>query len=149
MLRRRKPIDGIVNTSVILMLAFFALGMGTFGEKEPSKIPEPDDDFSATVIDQGDLSSEITLFSLDGQTFISGRYGGATVSIPFGNIQEMDFYAKGSDLFATVVMRKRPQVELKMDKDVIFYGQLPYGLFSIKIGEVKKIIITGFTKQER
>jgi hypothetical protein len=149
MLRRRKPIDGIVTTSVILMLAFFALGMGTFGEKEPSKIPEPDDDFSATVIDQGDLSSDLTLFSLDGQTYISGRYGGATVSIPFGNIREMDFYAKGSDLFATLIMRNRPQVELKMDKDVIFYGQLPYGLFSIKIGDVKKIIITGLTKRER
>ncbi len=149
MLGRKKPIDGIVNTSVILMIAFFAIGMGTFGDKEPTKIPEPDDDFSATVIDQGDVSSDITLFSLDGQTFISGRYGGATVSIPFDNIQEMNFYAKGSDLFATVIMRKTPQVELKMDKDRIFYGQLPYGLFSIKIGDVKKIMITGLTKQER
>jgi len=149
MLGRKKPIDGIVNTSVILMIAFFAIGMGTFGDKEPTKIPEPDDDFSATVIDQGDVSSDITLFSLDGQTFISGRYGGATVSIPFDNIQEMNFYAKGSDLFATVIMRKTPQVELKMDKDRIFYGQLPYGLFSIQIGDVKKIMITGLTKQER
>ena len=149
MLRRRSPIVRFLNASVILIIAFFTIGMGTFGEKEPTKIPEPTDNFSATVIDQGDVSSDITLFSLDGQTFISGRYGGATVSIPFDNIQEMDFYAKGSDLFATVIMRKAPQVELKMDKDRIFYGQLPYGLFSIKIGDVKKIIITGLTKQER
>ncbi len=38
---------------------------------------------------------------------------------------------------------------IRMDKDRIFYGQLSYGLFSIKIGDVKKIIIKGLTKQER
>jgi len=149
MLRRKGPVDRIVSTSVVLAIAILAVGMGAFGEKEPTKIPSPDDNFSATVIDQGDVSSDITLLSLDGQTFISGRYGGAMVSIPFDNIQEMDFYARGSDIFATVIMRKAPQVELKMDKDRIFYGQLPYGLFSIKIEDVKKIIITGLTKQER
>ncbi len=149
MLGRKGPVNRIVSTSVVLVITFFAVGMGALGEKEPTKIPEPDDNFSATVIDQGDVSSDITLFSLDGQTFISGRYGGGMVSIPLDNIQEMDFYAKGTDIFATVIMRKAPQVELKMDKDRIFYGQLPYGLFSIKIEDVKKIIITGLTKQER
>lgn len=88
-------------------------------------------------------------FSLEGQTFISGRHGGATVSTPFDNIQEIDLYAKGSDIFAMVIMRKGPQVELKMDKDRILSGQLPYGLFSIKIRDVKKIIIKGLMKQDR
>jgi len=36
-----------------------------------------------------------------------------------------------------------------MDKDRIFYGQLSYELFSIKIGDVKKVIIKGFTEQEK
>ena len=69
--------------------------------------------------------------------------------IPFDNIQEIDLYAKGSDIFAMVIMRKGPQVELKMDKDRIFYGQLSYGLFSIKIRDVKKIIIKGLIEQEK
>ncbi len=145
---RKNFIDRIVNTSAIIIIAFFIIGMGTLGEREPTKIPEPDEDISATIIDQCDVSSDITLFSLEGQTFISGRHGEATVSIPFDNIQEIDFYAKGSDIFAMVSMQKGPQVELKTDKDRIFYGQLPYGLFSIKIGDVKKIIIKGLTKQE-
>jgi len=48
-----------------------------------------------------------------------------------------------------VIMRKGPQVELKMDKDHIFYGQLSYGLFSIKIRDVKKIIIRGLIELEK
>jgi hypothetical protein len=142
-------IKSIVSTIVIIMVAFFTIGMGTLGEKEPTKIPEPKDNFSATIIDQSDVSSEITLFSLEGQTFISGKYGGATVSIPFDNIQGIDLYAKGSDIFAMVIMREGPPVELRMNKNRIFYGQLSYGLFSIKIGDVKKIIIKGLTKKER
>ena len=79
-------INSILNASMIIMIAFFTIGMGTLGEKEPTKIPEPDDNFSAKVVDQCDISSEMTLFNLEGQTFISGKYGGATVSIPFDNI---------------------------------------------------------------
>lgn len=142
-------INSILNASVIIMIAFFTIGMGTLGGREPTKIPEPDDNFSAKVVDQCDVSSEMTLFNLEGQTFISGKYGGAAVSIPFDNTQGIDLYAKGSDIFAVVIMRDGPQVELRMDKDRIFYGQLPYGLFSIKIGDVKKVIIKGFTEQER
>ncbi len=124
-------INSILNASVIIMIAFFTIGMGTLGEREHTKIPEPDDNFSAKVVDQCDISSEMTLFNLEGQTFISGKYGGATVSIPFDNIQGIDLYAKGSDIFAMVIMRDGPQVELRMDKDRIFYGQLSYGLFFI------------------
>lgn len=149
MLRRRHLIDMIVNTCVIIMIAFFTIGWGALGIEAPTKIPEPSDNFSATVIDQTDVSSDITLFSLEGQTFIFGRHGNATVTIPFDNIQEIDFYAKGSDLFAMVIMRKGSQIELKMDKNRICYGQLPYGLFSIETGDVKRIIIRDLIKQEK
>ena len=45
------------------MIAFFAMGMGTLGEERPTKIPEAKDNFSATVIDQFDFFSDLTLFS--------------------------------------------------------------------------------------
>jgi len=50
-------INSIVSASVIIMIAFFNIGMGTFGEREPTKIPEPNYNFSAKVIDQCDVSS--------------------------------------------------------------------------------------------
>lgn len=46
---------------------------------------------------------------------------------------------------------KSTQVELRMDDDRILYdqGQLPYGLFSIKSEDVKRVIIKGLTGQGR
>ncbi|MEA3361279.1 MAG: hypothetical protein U9R17_17995 [Thermodesulfobacteriota bacterium] len=132
-------------TGILLAVIFtFSLfGMGSFDEGITNKIPEPDDNFSAKIIDQNDVSSDITSFSHDGLTFVSGKRGGGFISIPFTNIQCMNFFKKDGNQFATVIMKKEAEVELKMDDDGIFYGRLSYGLFSIKIGEVKKIIING------
>jgi len=145
----RKLIDGTVKTTVMIMIGICTVGMGGLGEEELKKIPEPSDNFSATLIDQRDVSSSITVFSLEGQTFLSGKRGGATVSIPFENIKEIDFYARGRDIFAMVTMKEESQVELEMEKDRVFYGQLSYGLLSIKAEYVKKITIHGLAKQER
>lgn len=149
MLGTRKLIDGIVKTTVMVMIGFCTVGMGGVGEEKLTKIPEPDDNFSATLIDQRDVSSRITLFSLEGQTFLSGKRGGAMVSIPFENIKEINFYARDRDIFAMVTMKKEPQVELEMEKDRVFYGQLSYGLLSIKVEYVKKITIHSLAGQER
>ncbi|UCG67518.1 MAG: hypothetical protein JSW12_11310 [Deltaproteobacteria bacterium] len=149
MLGTRRLLDGIVKTTVMVMIGFCAVGMGGVGEEKLTKIPEPDDNFSATLIDQRDVSSHITLFSLEGQTFLSGKRGGAMVSIPFGNIKEINFYARGRDIFAMVTMKKEPQVELEMEKDRVFYGQLSYGLLSIKVEYVKKTTIHSLAGQER
>jgi len=82
MLGTRKLINGIVKTTVMVMIGICTVGMGGVGEEKLTKIPEPGDNFSATLIDQRDVSSCITLFSLEGQTFLSGKHGGAMVSIP-------------------------------------------------------------------
>lgn len=46
-------------------------------------------------------------------------------------------------------MKKEPQVELEMDKDRVFSGQLSYGFLSIKVEYVKKITVHGLAKQEK
>lgn len=38
---------------------------------------------------------------------------------------------------------------LEVDKDRVFYGQLPYGIYSIGMENLEKVIIKGLTKQER
>jgi len=138
-----------IGILLAVIFTFSLLGMGSFDEGIPNKIPEPADNFSAKIIDQHDVSSNITHFSHDGLTFLSGKRGGGFISIPFTNIQCINFIKKGSNQFATVIMKKGAEVELKMDEDGIFYGKLSYGLFSIKIGEVKKIIINGKAGQDK
>ena len=55
----------------------------------------------------------------------------------------------GKDVYAAVAMKGQPQVELKMEKDRVLYGQLSYGHLAIKLEYIRKIVIHGPTKQER
>lgn len=41
MSRQTNPVDRIVHTFVIIMVAFLTLGMGILGEEVPTDIPEP------------------------------------------------------------------------------------------------------------
>ena len=133
----RKP-AGILLT---VLFAFSLLGMGSLNEDAIKSIPEPDDNFSAKIIDQLDTSFDITHFSLDGKTFLSGKRGEGMVSIPFANINCLDFIKKGNNLFASIIMKNGEKIELKMNNHAIIYGKLSYGYFSIRIDEVKKIAI--------
>lgn len=135
--------------TLIVGFAFCCIGMGGLGEQDPAKIPEPAQDFSATVMDQSDIASDITLMSLEGQTFLAGKRGGATISIPFENIEIIEFRMSGNDLYAAVAMKGQPQVELRMEKKRVLYGRLSYGHFAIRVEYIRKIIIHGPTKQER
>jgi hypothetical protein len=146
---RTRLFERYVFATVIVGLAFCSLGMGGLGEQDPTKIPEPAQNFSATVVDQRDIASDITLMSLDGQTYLIGKRGGATVSIPFENIKTIEFYMSGNDVYAAVAMKGQPQVELKMEKDRVLYGKLSYGHFAIKVEYIRKITIHGATTQER
>ena len=87
--------------------------------------------------------------SLDGQTLLIGKHGGATVSIPFEKIKAIEFYMNGKDVYAAVAMKGQPQVELKMEKDRVLYGQLSYGHLAIKVGYMRKTVSHDPTKQER
>jgi len=144
-----RPFNRCMWATLIVGLALFCVGMGGLGEQDPTKIPEPAQNFSATVVDQRDIASDITLMSLEGQTFLVGKRGGATVSIPFENIEVIQFSMSGKDLYAAVTVKGRPQVELKMEKDRVLYGQLAYGNFAIKVEYIRKIIIHGTTMQEK
>jgi len=146
---KRNIFSKVAGAVLAVIFAFSLLGMGSFDDKIPKKIPEPDDNFSAKIIDQYDVSSNITSFSLDGLTSVSGKLGGGFISVPFTNIQCINFFKKDGNQFATVILKKGAEVELKMDENGIFYGRLPYGLFSIKIGEIKKIVINGKAGQDK
>ena len=58
---RTRLFERYVFATAIVGLAFLSAGMGGLGEQDPTKIPEPAQDFSATVVDQRDIASDITL----------------------------------------------------------------------------------------
>ena len=150
MLENKSIFERIAVCLAVVLISFFLFGMGgSLGEKEPTKIPEPEDNFSAMIIDQFDVSSTVSIFSIDGLTFISGKRGKANISIPFKTITSIDFYKKGGDLSAFVKMKDGAEIELKIDEDNILYGRLPYGILSVDIIDVKRVVIMGLEGHEK
>ena len=43
MLKEKNTLERVVLCSAVIISALFLIGMGTVGEKEPTKIPEPED----------------------------------------------------------------------------------------------------------
>ena len=61
---RTRLFERYVFATVIVGLAFFCVGMGGLGEQDPTKTPEPAQDFSATVVDQRDIASDLSLIHI-------------------------------------------------------------------------------------
>jgi hypothetical protein len=69
---------------LIMGCLFITAGMGSFGEQRPIEAPGPDTLYSATLIDQTDVSMELEKVSCNGQTYVFGYLGRSQVSIDFG-----------------------------------------------------------------
>jgi len=127
---------------VILIFLPFLLGMGfLFGDGSPEKIPVPEENFTATFIDQMDIIAECTEVSIEGGTFLEGKRGKGVYTIPFDKIKNIVFYLEEGKLSGSVKLKDGSTVELVLKKDSKAYGRTKYGTFQIELSNLKKIII--------
>ncbi len=126
---------------LILGSGLFLMAMGDFGgTAAPSKIPSPEKNFNARVMDRQDIQTSLTQFSHDGKVYLAGKLGNATVTIPFEKISQIQFVAaQGKDPAAKVVLKDQKQIEILMDRRSNFYGQADFGTFHIEAKDLKSI----------
>jgi len=119
------------------------MGMGSL-QSSPSleKIPIPAKQYNATYIDQMDVITECTYISIDGMTFIDGKRGQGNYTIPFDNIDQVFFRINTERLIGVVTLRSGETYELILNKNKKAYGRTKYGIFQIKVLDLKKMIIT-------
>ena len=90
-------------TTLLLVSAFFSMGMGGFGGSQViSKIPKPDRPFHVEVIDSEDASYAVDEFSVDGLTFAPVMLGKADMAVDFGKIKSLSFLLKDDRIEAVV-----------------------------------------------
>jgi len=124
----------------ILLIIPLLAGMGSmFGNDRTDKIPVPEQKFQALFLDQMDVATACTNVSIEGNTFIEGKRGGGTYTIPFDRIREITFLMKGEKLTGTVRLKGGDPVELLLKSDRKAYGKTAYGTFRITLGELKKM----------
>ena len=126
---------------VILLFLPLLVGMGSIlGDESPDKVPTVEDNFKAAYIDQMDIVTECREISIEGNTFLEGKRGEGTYTIPFDKIKDVIFLIHNATLTGIVHLNDGNKVELILQKDHRAYGKTQYGTFQIKLLNLKKLI---------
>lgn len=118
------------------------LGMGSQGGAPTDKIPVPAKKFTATYVDQMDITTECSDASIEGTIFLEGKKGEGTFTVAFENIQQVVFRQQEGKLYGQLKLRDGSSLELLVGKDKKAYGRTKFGTFQIRLNDLKKMIIT-------
>jgi hypothetical protein len=136
-----------MKKSKLTFLIFFGLlpiltAMSALQSQSPEKIPVPEKKYIATFVDQIDMITDCRNISIDGETFLEGKRGNGTNTIPFEIITEVSFIREGEKLNGVVKLRDGNVVELSLNKNQRAYGHTKYGTYQIKLADLKKMILS-------
>jgi hypothetical protein len=126
---------------LIIVCLPLLLGMGSQGGTPADKIPVPAKKFTATFVDQMDVTTQCSEVSIEGGTALQGKIGEGTYTVAFENIREIIFRQHEERLYGQIRMPDGSSIELVVGKDKKAYGRTKYGTFQIRLNELKKMII--------
>ncbi|MEW6672093.1 MAG: hypothetical protein AB1427_10320 [Thermodesulfobacteriota bacterium] len=121
------------------LLSLLSLGMGKTGENSLVNIPRTEKNFSATLVDQADLSMELERFSFDGQTFLTGKFGKSDISIDFEKIDSVAFLAQANAVKAGVRLKDGQLIEIMIEKKKACFGASSFANVRIEVQDIKKV----------
>jgi len=130
-------------SGLILMILCLPLllGMGSQGGMPADKIPVPAKKFTATFVDQMDVTTQCIDVSIEGGTALQGKIGDGTYTVAFENIREIVFRQHEEKLYGQIRMSDGSSLELIVVKDKKAYGRTKFGTFHIRLIDLKKMII--------
>ena len=135
--------------SVLGICGLFLVGMGNLGGPAKVHVPEPSHNYSAIILDQSGVSSEVEMLSFSGYTAISGKVGSAQVSIDFDKIDRIQFVKQGNELIARLALKDGDTLSMIVDnKGLTCYARLPYGGYKIDVEDVRSIDIKGLVGKQ-
>ncbi len=126
---------------LVLLAAPLLMGMSGFGDSGPQRIPTPEKSFKAVVVDQADVRTDVSVFSIGGYTYFMGTKGKGQLAVPFERVQRADFRLNGDGLEIQLQLRDGESVTLTADRHADCFGKTKFGNFQIKLGDVKMLTI--------
>ena len=128
---------------LVILICFLTVGMGNMGEMGVIDIPEPEKNYTATLVDQTDVSMDLEKFSFEGQTYFIGKLGRAEISIDFDKIDSVLFILQDDHVKAKVNLKDGKALEILIDKDKNCYGISSFGNVRIEVQDIKKVAVHG------
>ncbi len=132
-------IKKMLSAICLIVFCLITLGMGNTGSNESFEIPSPDKNYQVTLIDQSDITVELTKFSCNGQTFLVGEYGKSMISIDFHNISTIFFYLEAENLRANVKLKDGKKIEISVAKNVPCFGISSFADVRVDMIDIKQI----------
>ncbi len=126
-------------TIALVAAAWLSLcGMGLFPENQ-AEVPKTKENFGAVVYDESGISTRLTHFSIDKETYLSARRGEGSLTIAFDRIKEISFQGGR----ATVQLAGEGPVEVSVDSGLTAYGLSDYGPYQIKLKKLRRVVMQG------
>lgn len=129
--------------SLVVIISFCTLGMGSMGEGGRIDVPEPEENYAVNLIDQSDVSFDFEKFSCDGLTYFTGKLGRVEISVDFDKINSVFFLLQDKDVKAKVNLKDGKVVELIVDKTKLCYGVSSFAHIRIEMQDIKRVTIHG------
>jgi hypothetical protein len=135
----------------LILSAFFLLGMGNMMEppEKQVEIPHPDKEISVNILDSQGQALNLTQFSLNGQTYLTGKLGAGQVAIPLGQIRLVSLAPEGKEISAKLEMVDHSLMNLQMDKSITAYGKIKFGTYKVTLERLRKIEILGVAERKK
>ncbi|MFQ5586906.1 MAG: hypothetical protein ACE5GF_08815 [Thermodesulfobacteriota bacterium] len=122
---------------VFLWVVLVAMSQAPVGE-----IPTPEISYTATFIDDQEISTLCQEVSWEGKTFLRGMRGKGIVTIPFEKIRRVVFVGEMQEgkRDAQVTLRNGDVVAITFDGEVMLYGMASFGSYQITVKHLKEIV---------
>lgn len=135
---------------LIILSAFFLVGMGNMDQTEKAgEIPVPDKEISAVVNDNEGQILHLTHFSINGQTYLTGKLGAGQAAIPLDQVRLIALSVEPKGMAVKVDLADRSQIHLLLEKGIQVYGKMKIGTYKVSLDRLKKIEILGVTERKR
>lgn len=128
-----------VTIILFLSLWFMITGLASGPMEE---VPAPEKSFTATVIDDQDISTKIKDITMNGRLYLIAKRGKAVITIPFEKVKRVTLIGASKNMAreAKVTLKAGDSVGVTFDDDVEISGRTPYGTYRITLKNTKEII---------
>ena len=134
---------GALTVILVLLAATMLMGMGNLGGTPEGTIPKTKENFKVLIVDRSGVSTDLSRFSMAGEVFVEGRRGDGLMSVLFRDLKEIIFGpVSGNDAPADLLLKSGSHVNLKVNKNALFYGDSGYGAYRISAGDINRIVFS-------
>ncbi|MEQ1507526.1 MAG: hypothetical protein ABMB14_35175 [Myxococcota bacterium] len=117
---------------------------GLFGSDAPGRIPVPAQVFRAEVEDVTGVVVAIDRVTFDGEVYLFGTVGKATVTVPFDRLVEVAVRTGPDEdhRIAVATTSDGATVEVVVEADRPLYGRAVFGNYRIEASDVRRVKLT-------